>query len=133
MPVHPKQINLDVIGDEPYQIGSGGVSPRDLVYFSSDDTVDKADASVESKMPGIGFVVAVDSPVPGQCTVRRSGTLGGFAGLVKQKVYYSDPTTPGGITGTPPTGDSNKVAQEVAIGINTTEIAITLDADYTVL
>lgn len=133
MPVHPKQINLDVIGDEPYQIGSGGVSPRDLVYFSSDDTVDKADASDETKMPGVGFVVAIDTPVPGQCTIRRSGTLGGFVGLVKQKVYFADKDVPGGITATPPAGDSNKVSQEVAIGINTTEIAITLDADYIVL
>lgn len=65
-----------------------GVSVRDVVYLSAAGTVDKANASDNTKAPAIGIVVAKTTPT--RCTVRKSGSIGGFSDLTPRAVYYLD-------------------------------------------
>lgn len=71
-----------------YQYASGVVSGDEVCLISS-NTVDKTDASSDSRMPGIGFVERILDDV--YCTVRSSG-LFDFSG--KQTSY--DDLAPGG-------------------------------------
>ena len=99
----------------------------DAVYLSSSGTVDIATGYV-STSPCIGFVSAL-LPL-GKCLVRREGEIDGFVGLTPGKIYYVDPTTPGGITKTPPTGNSGKVLQDVGAALTASKLGIFIDMDY---
>jgi hypothetical protein len=66
-----------------------GVLVQDPVFQTAvAGQVDRADASAGfAGMPVIGFVIGLNDPAPGQCRIQTSGDLGGFAGLVPQKIY----------------------------------------------
>lgn len=102
----------------------------DAVYLSSSGTVDKA-TGYTTTSPCIGFVVAI-LPL-GKVLVRREGEIDGFVGLTPGSIYYVDPATPGGITRTPPTGNSGKVLQDVGFAITASKLLVILDADFVIL
>lgn len=57
--------------------------------------------------------------------VVMSGLLGGFSGLSAGSVYYADPSTPGGITSTKPTG-VNETAIEVGRAVSATQLVVNI-------
>lgn len=70
----------------------------DVVYFSSNDTVDKADASITAKARPVGVVES--KPTTTTCKVVQIGVVAGYAGLTAGGSVWLSPTTPGGITQT---------------------------------
>jgi len=105
-----------------------GVAVRDVVYLSSADTVDRADASALATMPAFGVVAALDFPAAGQALVKRIGTVTGFAGLSANDIYVQS-TTPGTIL---PEGSGDpafpsvagEVIQSIGQAINATDLAV---------
>jgi hypothetical protein len=100
------------------------------VYLSSSGTVDKA-TGLSTESPCIGFVSAL---LPaGKCLVRREGELTGFVGLTPGKIYYVDPSNPGGIVNPGPNTNGGKVLQEVGYALTAISLMIVIDMDYIVL
>ena len=82
--------------------------------------VRKADASVSGKFVD-GFVLsAVTSG--NNATVYFEGTNTQLTGLTGGSIYYLSDTTPGQVTGTPPSG-AGKVVQKVGKAFSATEIS----------
>lgn len=102
---------------------------NDVVYLSSSDTVDKADADDGSKQPVIGFVVS--KPTTTTAIVRYYGELAGFGGLITGSTYYLS-ITPGLITATAPTIPP-VIVQRVGFAKSATTLMIMIDRDFTVL
>lgn len=82
-----------------------GVVAGDAVYQRNDGLVDKADATLVSTSEAfVGFVTAIDTPSPGQATIRFHGDLGIFGGLTVGEVYILS-TSPGAVVGLSDTGN----------------------------
>jgi hypothetical protein len=118
-----------------------GVGVLDLVYQKSDGTVDKVDITdVSRAVPVVGFVSALDSPVPGQCLVRSAGDLTGFTGLVPGKLYIASKVL-GGIVADDDVGNPNypgpigsgNVSREVGAAVTSTTLFIGVIRDFDVL
>jgi hypothetical protein len=103
-----------------------GVAVGQLVHVSGADTVSPSLGTTPSGRSIVGFVSAVVGPV---ATVRYSGELSGFAGLVPGAQYFASPTVPGGIqTGIPVA--SGDIVRVVATAKNPTTLVITVSPDY---
>jgi len=117
----------------------GGVTANDVVYQTSPDTVDRADASaVATSAAVIGMVDTLDEPSVGKCLVRFNGDLAGFTGLVAGEIYLLS-TTPGGIVGETDTGNVNypdttpgsgEVTREVGVAVNSTTLFVDTQRDF---
>jgi len=121
---------FDQISDIEMTLGVTAPGLLDAVHLSSSGTVDKA-TGYTATSPCIGFVSAL-LPL-GKCLVRRERTLDGFAGLTPGAIYYVDPSTPGKITDTPPSGNSGKVLQEIGYALTATILVVVIDMEYIVL
>lgn len=87
------------------------LTANDMVYISAADNVDKVDASsggITSR--AIGFAKAGAAPAA-SVSVCSNGVQSGFTGLTAGSRYYADPSTPGLITATVPTGTGNTIIQ----------------------
>lgn len=84
---------------------------RDALYISAADNVSKADVSgggAPSRVIGFAQAAASDTnPV----NVVSEGVLEGFTGLTAGARMYADPSTPGAITSTIPSGSGNTIVQ----------------------
>lgn len=117
---------------------SGGAGPQgtyncpitvavlDVVYLSSADNVDKADADDASKRPLVGFVVT--KPTTTTATVLYYGELDGFVGLTPGSTYYLS-ATPGQVTDVAPSASGN-IIQRVGFARSTTKLVLMIDRDY---
>lgn len=75
-----------------------------------------------------GFVV--ESATGGDTVnVRSEGVVSGFTGLIPGDPVFLSPTTPGGITQTPPVAGSGLLWQKVGIADSFTEIRLDIDND----
>lgn len=111
-----------------YTVGGGGVAVRDVVYESSSDTVDRADANDVGTVPVIGIVESITGPT---CEVAYFGELGGFAALTPNAtLFLSD--VPGQITETPLT-EIGAISQKIGFVKNSTTIVVMIDRDFTEL
>ena len=75
----------------------------------------------------LGFATGADyadnDPINQGDGVVFSGLLGGFTGLTSGAVYYADPSTPGAITSTRPSG-RGEYAIEVGVAVSTTQLLV---------
>lgn len=113
------------------------VALLDLVWIDGPNHVDRAQASGEATMPGIGFAVSPGG-APNEFYVRTRGKVSGFAakypgGLVPGALYFADPDVPGGIVTPGPVGNGGKVLQEIGRAKNDDELLLFIDQDYVVL
>ena len=106
-----------------------GTSLNDIVYLSDTDTVESGDADDVAKQPVVGFVK--DKPTTTTATVKYSGELTGFTGLVAGTTYFLS-TTPGQITATPPVA-LGSIVQRVGFAKNSTTLVIMVDRDFVIL
>ncbi len=74
------------VGDQTYVCSSTEIVGDPVYHTATAGTVAKADAAVESTMPAFGFIAT--KPTPTSCTVRTSGPLDEFSGLVPGTSYY---------------------------------------------
>lgn len=101
-------------------IADVAITIRDPVYNSSPGEVSPGRADTVSKTRIIGF--ALTSVLAGETvTVRKGGSLDGFAGLTVNSRIFLGPT--GGITETLPTGATESVVQ-LGTARSTTKIDI---------
>lgn len=89
-------INSNPIGVLSTSAAFTGVSQLDCVRFSA-GTYIRAQAGASPSNLAAGFADVTNN------TLITFGLLGGFTGLTTDSAYYLSPTTPGGITVTPPT------------------------------
>jgi len=94
-----------------YTAGTGGISDRDVVYISANDTVLPAQSDADSTaLAYIGFArgaAAATNPVE----IVSEGLLDGFSALTAGARYYIDDTTAGAITSTVPSGSGKHLIQ----------------------
>ena len=116
MGVHSKQIVLNsLISNVQCTIVE---SVGDAVYFSSNNTVSRADASDISTARVSGFIESKQSNT--ECVVRIGGTLS-KSGL-SINTYFLD-TSPGQISINPPTASGNVVVK-VGFGKSSTKLLV---------
>lgn len=87
------------------------LSAAEMVYISAADNVSLCDTSgggAPSRAIGFTAAAAADTNPVSVCS---AGVLAGFTGLTAGSRYYADPSTPGGVTTTTPTGTGNTVVQ----------------------
>jgi hypothetical protein len=130
MAINPNQVNLGDIKIKHLYTCPPTVGLRDVVYLSSDDAVDKADADAGN--PGIGLVAS--KPTSTTCWVVQSGSMAGFppASFTAGETLYlglagaiMDVSGLAGLA-------SGAIIQELAFAISDTEISILVDRDYTI-
>lgn len=100
----------------------------DVVYLSSPNSVDIADADNSSAQPLIGLVSNKISPTSAE--IMYHGELDAFVGLVTGATYYLD-INPGFITNNPPS-TLGSIIQRVGFAKNTTTLVVMIDRDYVV-
>ena len=106
-----------------------GVLLYDVVRATGASTADKADASDETKVPGIGIVV--QKPDATTAVVQYVGEVKGLSSLVPGAVYFLSEIA-GQITAIAPTA-SGAVAQRIGIAKDSTTLMLTIDPTYVVL
>jgi hypothetical protein len=115
-----------------------GVVVGDVVYQRADGSVDKAASSSFATAPAIGIVETINNPTPGFGTVRFSGDMGGFTGLVAGDIYIMS-ASPGLFVREVDTGNviypdtspgSGHIIQEVGIAKSSTELYVGTNRDY---
>lgn len=106
-----------------------GLAVNDIVYLSSADNCDAADADDALKQPVIGFVK--DKPTATSATVKYGFELGGFVGLTAGSTYFLS-TAPGQITLTPPSV-AGAIVQRIGFAKNSTTLVIMVDRDFVIL
>jgi hypothetical protein len=131
---------FQVVDGELVSIGGAGIvkltagesiSANDQVYISSGTGNDsgrtagrlyKVDATNEDRVDVLGFATkAISSGAVGE--VQTSGTLSGFSSLSAGKLYYASSATPGAISVTPPSLNSQWVIS-AGLAISSTELLI---------
>lgn len=127
------------IGEIGWVSGAGGnlagssfncpasVAVTDVVYFSSSNTVDKASSEAGVGQTGEAIGVVLSKPTSTTCFVVFAGKVGGFSGLIPGNLYFQDPTTPGGVSATPPSAPG-ELAQRIGIASSATELVLKLGA-----
>jgi hypothetical protein len=132
------QLNVDLVTWIEFAAGGGATGPTgsygcpitvsvlDVVYLSSANTVDQADADDVTKRPLVGIVIA--KPTTTSATVLYYGELDGFTGLTPGDTYYLS-TTPGQLTATAPTA-SGSIQQRVGFARSTTRFVLMIDRDW---
>lgn len=100
-----------------------GVAVGDVVYFSASNTVNKASAaSGGGQTPAaVGVVIAKPTAVTAQ--VLSAGSADVYVGLTPGSRYFVSPTTPGGLTTTPPSA-AGEVLQQIGRAATTTKLLV---------
>lgn len=138
----PDGTSKDIKADDVGNVFVGGFSPPtagnyacpttvavgEAVYLSAADTVDKADATDNTK---IAIGVVTSKPTTTSAVVALFGEAPVFSGLTPGATYYLA-TTPGAVTAVPPSASGN-VVQPVGFARNATTLVIQVDRNYTVL
>lgn len=101
------------------------VAVGEVVYISAANTVDLADTSAESTSRIVGMV-GVGASAAGTAKVCSDGVVSGLSGLTAGSRYFQDPSTPGGLTTTPPTGSGESIVQ-IGYAKSATEMHLQID------
>lgn len=104
------------------------VNIGDVVYLSSPDLIDKADADDILKQPLIGIVQSKNSLI--EAIVLYTGELTGFVGLIPGSTYFLSKIS-GQFTTDPPL-DEGAIVQKVGFAKNSTTLVVLIDRDYIV-
>jgi hypothetical protein len=118
---------------------AGGVVLGDAVYQRNDGLIDRADASTLATAGAfLGFVIAIDSPGPGQAEVRFHGDASVFGGLTPGGIYIlaSSPgqvvleTDTGNINYPDTTPGSGHILREVGVAGTATKMFVEASRDF---
>ena len=101
------------------------VAVTDVVHISASGTVDKASSESGAGQTGDPVGVVVSKPSTTTAVVVFSGAVGGFSGLTPGTIQFQDPSTPGGITATPPSGSGER-SQLIGTASTATELIVDL-------
>lgn len=98
---------------------SGAIAAGDMVHFMAAGTVQKADATDNTKNAH-GFVLANVADTE-SALVYLEGPITGLTGLTPGAAYFLSAATPGLATATPPTG-TGKIVQRIGNAVSATVI-----------
>lgn len=105
------------------------IATNKAIAYSTANNIRLADSGVTNDYPVIGFTTAAITS-GGSGYIQTDGILSGFTGLTSGGLYFSDPSTPGGITTTVPTTAGQK-SQIVGRAISTTAMWIEIEEPIT--
>ena len=109
---------------------SVALAAKDVVFISGADSVGKAQADALSNAMAIGFAKE-SADANASVMVINEGVVAGFSGLTPGQIYYLDPSSPGAITSTIPSG-SGQIVLQLGIAKNSTELLIQKQFMYVV-
>lgn len=108
-------------------VADEALAARDLVYISAADNVSKADVSGGGQPSRtIGFATAAVSDTD-PVNIQTDGILGGFSGLTPGGLVWADPSTPGGVTQTRPSGAGNTI---IIAGVAKSATEVFIDVQF---
>lgn len=97
-----------------------------VVYISANDTVKLAEANAIGTKDAMALCASVSVGAGTTGSYQTDGDLPGLSGLVAGSVYYLSPSTPGGMSTTPPSTAGQYVVR-LGIAISTTEFLIHIE------
>jgi len=109
---------------------SVALAAKDVVFISGADSVGKAQADALSNAMAIGFAKE-SADANASVMVINEGVVAGLSGLTPGQIYYLDPSSPGAITSTIPSG-SGQIVLQLGIAKNSTELLIQKQFMYVV-
>ena len=104
---------------------AGSMSLGEVVYISSDDGCDLAQADAVGTADAIGLVADASIASSASGTVQTDGILVSAGSFTAGDIMYLDATTAGSMTSTPPSS-SGEFIVELGKAINTTDLEITI-------